>query len=142
MLGLLGAIQRYRSSQEWSKFQLAQLGPKLRLFVLFLGYGFAIFIGLLPKLWLRFTALLGAKLLSLLVDLVVCWVRERQGLELVQLFPSLPCPSNLVNLLYNRIIAISSIHPISKNGHQPSPNGSFMMVYVALWFMDVHGTTC
>lgn len=36
----------------------------LALFVLFLGYGFAILIGLLPKLWLRFTALLGAKLLS------------------------------------------------------------------------------
>ena len=40
----------------------------MRLFVLFLGYGFAILIGLLPKLWLRFTALLGAKLLSLSVD--------------------------------------------------------------------------
>ena len=38
-----------------------------RLFFLFLGYGVAILSGLLPKLWLRFTALLGAKLLSLLV---------------------------------------------------------------------------
>lgn len=60
--------------------QLAPL-PNLRLFVLFLGYGFGILIGLLPKLWLRFTALLGAKLLSLSVDIFV-------GFDLVQLFPS------------------------------------------------------
>lgn len=37
-------------------------GP--RLFFLFLGYGFAVLCGLIPKLWLPFTALLGAKLLS------------------------------------------------------------------------------
>ena len=59
-----GYLERYTGGELMNHLVSSVPSGVGRLLFLFIGYSCAALGGLLPKLWLRFSALLGAKLLS------------------------------------------------------------------------------